>query len=115
MHDQSLKNSSCQLTDTPRSLPAVTQNDTQHDGEPMPVTEDASTSVASVQADQPPEQQIEDDGTILGVRVHNCDYIRIDPKYIAHPVVKVSVVDSMTGKYINKHDTSVFSGLSSTP
>lgn len=71
----------------------------------MPETQDAA--VADVEAQTPSEQRIEDDGTILGVTIHNCDYIRIDPKYVSHPVVKVSVVDSMTGKYINKHDTSV--------
>ena len=66
-----------------------------------PVAEAAAVGQAT---EEPVEQQIEDDGTILGVTVHYCDHIRIDPKYVSHPVVKVSIVDALTGKGINKFD-----------
>ncbi|XP_078486609.1 jouberin-like isoform X2 [Ciona intestinalis] len=48
----------------------------------------------------------EDDGLVLGVTVHHSDHLRADLKYMAHPVVRVSIVDGSSGAYLKKSNSS---------
>uniref|UniRef100_F6YJE7 SH3 domain-containing protein n=1 Tax=Ciona intestinalis TaxID=7719 RepID=F6YJE7_CIOIN len=47
-----------------------------------------------------------DDGLVLGVTVHHSDHLRADLKYMAHPVVRVSIVDGSNGAYLKKSNSS---------
>nr|XP_039271437.1 jouberin-like isoform X1 [Styela clava]XP_039271438.1 jouberin-like isoform X1 [Styela clava] len=93
---------------TPRALPtSETSQQEERAGDVTPPMIDVPVNPDAV--DAPPNEPVaavQDDGTILGVTVHHCDQIRVDPKYIAHPLVKVSIVDSLTGQYLNKFDRS---------
>ncbi|XP_043999118.1 jouberin isoform X3 [Gambusia affinis] len=49
------------------------------------------------------EKQTFDDGLVLGVFVHRTDRLKTD-LLISHPMVKIHVVDEITGKYLRKED-----------
>lgn len=44
-----------------------------------------------------------DDGLVLGVYIHRTDRLKTD-LLVSHPMVKVHVVDEITGHYIKKED-----------
>ncbi|XP_061700465.1 jouberin isoform X2 [Syngnathoides biaculeatus] len=46
----------------------------------------------------------ENDGLVLGVYVHRTDGLKTDLR-ISHPMVKVHVVDEVTGQYVKKQDS----------
>ncbi|XP_077418917.1 jouberin [Vanacampus margaritifer] len=46
----------------------------------------------------------ENDGLVLGVYVHRTDGLKTDLR-ISHPMVKVHVVDDITGQYVKKEDS----------
>lgn len=68
-------------------------------------TQNVSTVEAN-EINQPPTNQFIEDGNILGVEVHNSDHLRSDLMFVSHPVVAVSVVDTITGKLLLKLDKS---------
>ena len=47
---------------------------------------------------------VSDDGTVLSVTVHSSGHLQSDIKYMAHPLVRVSVVNPITGEYWQKSD-----------
>lgn len=44
-----------------------------------------------------------DDSLVLGVYVHRTDRLK-DQLLISHPMVKIHVVDEVTGQYVKKED-----------
>ena len=44
-----------------------------------------------------------DDSLVLGVYVHRTDRLKTDLR-LSHPMVKVHVVDELTGQYVRKED-----------
>ena len=52
-----------------------------------------------------PPRIIEDDGRIIGLTIHRTDKLKTD-FFIAHPMVRVHVVDMNTGNYLKKQDRS---------
>ncbi|KAM9842057.1 jouberin-like [Aulostomus maculatus] len=51
-----------------------------------------------------PPRQLFDDSLVLGVHVHRTDHLKTDPR-ISHPMVKIHVVDDITGQYVKKEDS----------
>ncbi|XP_077477172.1 jouberin [Stigmatopora argus] len=51
-----------------------------------------------------PVDSDENDGLVLGVYVHRTDGLKTDVR-ISHPMVKVHVVDDLTGQYVKKRDS----------
>ena len=49
-----------------------------------------------------------DDGRILGVTIHRSDRLKPD-LYIAHPLVRIHIVDANTGAYVKKSSRYIFS------
>uniref|UniRef100_A0A096M0A5 Abelson helper integration site 1 n=1 Tax=Poecilia formosa TaxID=48698 RepID=A0A096M0A5_POEFO len=49
------------------------------------------------------DKQMFDDGLVLGVFVHRTDRLKTD-LLISHPMVKIHIVDELTGKYVRKED-----------
>ncbi|XP_071808073.1 jouberin-like isoform X3 [Asterias amurensis] len=47
------------------------------------------------------KKPIQDDGRVFGVTVHRSDRLKTD-LYIAHPLVRVHIIDSDTGTYVKK-------------
>ncbi|KAM9777524.1 LOW QUALITY PROTEIN: jouberin [Neosynchiropus ocellatus] len=45
-----------------------------------------------------------DDSLVLGVYIHRSDQLKTDP-LISHPMVKIHVVDDLTGQYVRKEDS----------
>lgn len=50
-----------------------------------------------------PQKPTFDDSLVLGVTVHRTDRLKTD-LLISHPMVKVHVVDEITGQYVKKED-----------
>ncbi|XP_060919571.1 jouberin isoform X1 [Labrus mixtus] len=50
-----------------------------------------------------PERPMFDDSLVLGVNVHRTDRLKTD-LLISHPMVKIHVVDEITGQYVKKED-----------
>lgn len=50
---------------------------------------------------------VEDDGRILAVTIHRTDKLKND-FYIMHPMVRVHILDELTGKYLPKQHKYVF-------
>lgn len=50
-----------------------------------------------------------DDSLVLGVYIHRTDKLKTD-LLVSHPMVKVHVVDEVTGQYVKKEDRQVLSG-----
>ena len=55
----------------------------------------------AVEEDGPPGKDVEDDGRIIGLTIHRTDKLKTD-FYIAHPLVRVHMVDVDTGYYLKK-------------
>ncbi|KAM7376200.1 hypothetical protein PAMP_005943 [Pampus punctatissimus] len=51
-----------------------------------------------------PQKPIFDDSLVLGVYVHRTDRLKTD-LLISHPMVKIHVVDEITGQYVKKEDS----------
>lgn len=49
------------------------------------------------------DKQVFDDSLVLGVFVHRTDRLKTD-LLISHPMVKIHIVDEITGKYVRKED-----------
>ena len=54
----------------------------------------------------PPGRDVEDDGRIVGLTIHRTDKLKTD-FYVAHPLVRVHMVDVDTGNYLKKQRKSV--------
>nr|XP_057912201.1 jouberin isoform X2 [Doryrhamphus excisus] len=66
-----------------------------------------SGSCSAVEEDgteEVPEKRVPDDGLVLGVYVHRTDSLKTDLR-ISHPMVKVHLVDEITGQYVKKEDS----------
>uniref|UniRef100_A0A4W4GRG9 Abelson helper integration site 1 n=1 Tax=Electrophorus electricus TaxID=8005 RepID=A0A4W4GRG9_ELEEL len=50
------------------------------------------------------QRQVFDDSLVLGVYIHRADRLKTD-FLVSHPMVKVHVVDEMTGHYVKKEDS----------
>lgn len=50
-----------------------------------------------------PQKPTFDDSLVLGVYVHRTDRLK-DQLLISHPMVKIHVVDEVTGQYVKKED-----------
>lgn len=50
-----------------------------------------------------PQKPTFDDSLVLGVFVHRTDRLK-DQLLISHPMVKIHVVDEVTGHYVKKED-----------
>lgn len=62
---------------------------------------DAEVQEEAEEDQGPPGKDVEDDGRILGLTIHRTDKLKTD-FHIAHPVVRVHVVDIDTGNYLKK-------------
>ncbi|XP_023695063.2 jouberin isoform X1 [Paramormyrops kingsleyae] len=51
-----------------------------------------------------PPKPVFDDSLVLGVYVHRTDQLKTD-LLVSHPMVKVHVIDEVTGKYVKKEDS----------
>ncbi|KAK1793337.1 hypothetical protein P4O66_011725, partial [Electrophorus voltai] len=61
----------------------------------------AEESQAEVKVSQ---RQVFDDSLVLGVYIHRADRLKTD-FLVSHPMVKVHVIDEMTGHYVKKEDS----------
>lgn len=50
-----------------------------------------------------PQKPTFDDSLVLGVYIHRTDRLK-DQLLISHPMVKIHVVDEVTGQYVKKED-----------
>lgn len=50
-----------------------------------------------------PQKPTFDDSLVLGVFVHRADRLKND-MLVSHPMVKIHVVDEVTGNYVKKED-----------
>ncbi|XP_042598944.1 jouberin-like isoform X2 [Cyprinus carpio] len=57
-----------------------------------------------VEEEQAEEKQSFDDSLVLGVYIHRTDKLKTD-LMVSHPMVKVQVVDEVTGQYVKKEDS----------
>ncbi|RXN18085.1 jouberin isoform X1 [Labeo rohita] len=57
-----------------------------------------------VEEEQAQEKQSFDDSLVLGVYIHRTDKLKTD-LMVSHPMVKVHVVDEVTGQYVKKEDS----------
>lgn len=62
------------------------------------IVEDSQTEVEDSQ------RRVFDDNLVLGVYVHRTDRLKTD-LLVSHPMVKVHVVDEITGQYVKKEDS----------
>lgn len=53
--------------------------------------------------EEAPQKPTFDDSLVLGVYVHRTDRLKSD-LLISHPMVKIHVVDEITGQYVKKED-----------
>ncbi|XP_053701244.1 jouberin isoform X2 [Synchiropus splendidus] len=58
----------------------------------------------SVSVAQEAQGPVLDDSLVLGVYIHRSDQLKTDP-LISHPMVKIHVVDDLTGQYVRKEDS----------
>lgn len=68
------------------------------------IVQDSQTEVDS------PPSQVFDDSLVLGVYIHRTDRLKMD-LLVSHPMVKVHVVDELTGQYVKKENRYVFDSL----
>uniref|UniRef100_A0A3Q2Y7Q4 Abelson helper integration site 1 n=1 Tax=Hippocampus comes TaxID=109280 RepID=A0A3Q2Y7Q4_HIPCM len=60
---------------------------------------------AATESDVPKKPDLDgNDGLVLGVYVHRTDGLKTDLR-VSHPMVKVHVVDDLTGQYVKKEDS----------
>ena len=72
-------------------------------------TTDSTDGVEAEEVDEAEEEEEpkeppkppEDDGRLLGITIHRSDRLKSD-LYIAHPLVRVHLIDLDTGKYVKK-------------
>ncbi|KAJ0008677.1 hypothetical protein NQD34_016092 [Periophthalmus magnuspinnatus] len=57
----------------------------------------------AIEATEEPQRPAFDDSLVLGVYIHRTDRLKTD-LLISHPMVKVHVVDEITGQYVKKED-----------
>ncbi len=57
---------------------------------------------SEAEADKP-QQPTFDDSLVLGVYIHRTDRLK-NNLMISHPMVKIHVVDEITGQYVKKED-----------
>ncbi|KTG07197.1 hypothetical protein cypCar_00039967, partial [Cyprinus carpio] len=57
-----------------------------------------------VEEEQAEEKQSFDDSLVLGVYIHRTDKLKTD-LMVSHPMVKVHVIDEVTGQYVKKEDS----------
>lgn len=50
-----------------------------------------------------PQKPTFDDSLVLGVYIHRTDRLKTDI-LVSHPMVKIHVVDEITGQYVKKED-----------
>ncbi|XP_062864119.1 jouberin [Trichomycterus rosablanca] len=65
--------------------------------------EEVTVEDSQMVADASPKQ-VFDDSLVLGVYVHRTDRLKTDLQ-VSHPMVKVHVVDELTGQYVKKEDS----------
>ncbi|XP_043119224.1 jouberin isoform X1 [Puntigrus tetrazona] len=58
----------------------------------------------AVEEEQAEEKRSFDDSLVLGVYIHRTDKLKTD-LMVSHPMVKVHVVDEVTGQYVKKEDS----------
>jgi jouberin len=68
--------------------------------EPMAEAYAAATAMAEAEESHGP-RIIEDHGKIAGITVHRTDKLKTD-FFMAHPVVRISLIDINTGQYVAK-------------
>lgn len=57
---------------------------------------------SETEAEAPPKPTF-DDSLVLGVYIHRTDRLKSD-LLISHPMVKIHIVDEVTGNYVKKED-----------
>uniref|UniRef100_A0A3B5L2M6 Abelson helper integration site 1 n=1 Tax=Xiphophorus couchianus TaxID=32473 RepID=A0A3B5L2M6_9TELE len=70
------------------------------------VATDSDAGFVKEESEAKPEKsdkQVFDDGLVLGVFVHRTDRLKTD-LLISHPMVKIHIVDEITGTYVRKED-----------
>ncbi|XP_041704152.2 jouberin [Coregonus clupeaformis] len=63
------------------------------------VKEESDTEIAET-----PQGPVFDDNLVLGVYIHRTDRLKTD-LLVSHPMVKIHVIDEMTGQYVKKEDS----------
>ncbi|TRY83457.1 hypothetical protein DNTS_016203 [Danionella cerebrum] len=58
----------------------------------------------TVEEEQAEERHVFDDSLVLGVYIHRTDKLKTD-LMLSHPMVKVHLVDEITGQYVKKEDS----------
>lgn len=75
--------------------------------ESEPVEDEVTAETVEQEESQPIEPtEIADDGRIMGITVHRTDKLKTD-FWMAHPLVRITVVDLNTGHYLKKQNKSV--------
>ncbi|XP_030644638.1 jouberin [Chanos chanos] len=64
---------------------------------------EAVVEESQTETEAPPKQAF-DDSLVLGVYIHRTDRLKTD-LLVSHPMVKVHVVDEITGQYVKKEDS----------
>ncbi|KAJ8399446.1 hypothetical protein AAFF_G00411580 [Aldrovandia affinis] len=67
-------------------------------------TKKAETKADSEEETEGPVRPAFDDSLVLGVYVHRTDRLKTD-LMVSHPMVKVHVIDEVTGQYVKKEDS----------
>lgn len=62
------------------------------------VKEESDTEIVET-----PRRPVFDDNLVLGVYIHRTDRLKTD-LLVSHPMVKIHVIDEMTGQYVKKED-----------
>ena len=70
------------------------------------VSNDRDVDASEEDEEDVPRREIEDEGRIVGLTIHRTDKLKTD-LFIAHPLVRVHVVDLDTGHHLRKTDRSV--------
>uniref|UniRef100_A0A8C7T7G9 Abelson helper integration site 1 n=1 Tax=Oncorhynchus mykiss TaxID=8022 RepID=A0A8C7T7G9_ONCMY len=63
------------------------------------VKEESDTEIVET-----PRRPVFDDNLVLGVYIHRTDRLKTD-LLVSHPMVKIHVIDEMTGQYVKKEDS----------
>ncbi|XP_054653122.1 jouberin isoform X2 [Dunckerocampus dactyliophorus] len=78
--------------------------DVEHDSKKKKKKKKSSSAVEEDGTEAAPKKPVTDDGLVLGVYVHRTDCLKTDLR-ISHPMVKVHLVDEVTGQYVMKEDS----------
>lgn len=67
------------------------------------VTQEENEEEVTEEVAEEPQRPVFDDSLVLGVSVHRTDRLKTD-LLISHPMVKIHVVDEISGQYVKKED-----------